>query len=488
MKLLDNTTSEKYKVPSVVLMEQAAMGVVQELVASYSCEKTLLIVCGKGNNGGDGLAVARLLNQRGYKAFVYFASRNLSNGSELFGLQKSIYESYGFPILEEIDENDNFDVIVDAIFGVGLSRKIEGEYAGIIRKMNNLSGTKVAIDISSGICSDTGKILGIAFKADITYSFSFEKIGQILWPGYDYSGNVKIIHIGIDEKSFCGRKPKMASLDCSDLRKLPVRVAHSNKGTYGKLTIIAGSKNMAGAAILCAKAAYKSGAGLVKIISPEENRIIIQNSVPEALFSTYDRIEETLKWTDAVVLGPGIGTDKEARSIVKKVLELAQVPLLLDADALNILSEDISVIPKKHMDIVMTPHLGEMSRLTDTSVSQIQNELVDSAVSFATNNDVILVLKDFRTVIADSYGMAFINKSGNNGMATAGSGDVLAGIIGAFLAENMEPKMAAALGVYVHGLAGDMIINKTGTYGMMASDIIDGLNEVWNKVNRDGIR
>ncbi len=488
MKLLDNTTSKKYNVPPVVLMEQAAIGVVQELVVSFPKKKNFLIVCGKGNNGGDGIAIARLLNQKGYKAYIHYASKNDNNASELFLLQKSIYEKYGYPVIDTLDENDEYDVVIDAVFGVGLSRKIEGEYAGIIRKMNNISGVKIAIDISSGICSDTGRVLGVAFKADISYTFSYEKIGQILWPGYDYSGTVKIVTIGINNDSFDGMKPRVGSLEYSDLDKLPLRSSHSNKGTYGKLVVVAGSKNMAGAAILCAKAAYRCGTGLVKIVSPEENRTIIQNSVPEALFSTYDNLEEALDWADAIVIGPGIGRGKEAVNVLKLVLEQARGPLIIDADALNIISDDLSFISQDHMDIVVTPHLGEMSRLTGKSITQIQNELIETAVEFANKYNVVCVLKDFKSIIADSYGMTYINQSGNNGMATAGSGDVLSGIIGSFLATGLEPKLAASMGAFVHGMAADLIFNKTGTYGMMASDIIEGLNEIWNKVNKDGIR
>ena len=235
--------------------------------------------------------------------------------------------------------------------------------------------------------------------------------------------------------------------------------------------------------ILSAKAAYRCGCGLVKVLTPQENRIIIQDQVPEALIGTYDDIEGSLEWADAVVLGPGIGKQPQAVDIVHKVLEKCDVPLLIDADGLNIISDDISLLNKHKNDIVITPHPGEMSRLTGKEVRDIQRNLIDTACLFAKQYDLVCVLKDFRTITADKGKTVFINRSGNSGMATAGSGDVLSGVIGAFLAGGMEAAMAASYGAFVHGLAGDKVFIKTGSCGMMASDIIKGLKEIWNKVD-----
>lgn len=481
MKLLDDNTSKVYGVPSVILMEQAAMGVVRELVASFSKETKFLVVCGKGNNAGDGIAIARLLNQNGMQASVFFCSDKDEGSSELFLLQKNIYKNYAYPVENEIKKG--YDVIIDAVFGTGLSRGISGRYLKVIEDINRHDALKAAIDIASGIHAASGGIMNAAVKADITYTFSYEKTGQILWPGNEYTGKLVTIPIGITDDSFVQTKPHMFSIEEKDLKNLPKRPDHSNKGTYGRLLVIAGSYNMAGAAVLSAKAAYRCGCGLVKVLTPQENRIIIQDQVPEALIGTYDDIEGSLEWADAVVLGPGIGKQPQAVDIVHKVLEKCDVPLLIDADGLNIISDDISLLNKHKNDIVITPHPGEMSRLTGKEVRDIQRNLIDTACLFAKQYDLVCVLKDFRTITADKGKTVFINRSGNSGMATAGSGDVLSGVIGAFLAGGMETAMAASYGAFVHGLAGDKVFIKTGSCGMMASDIIKGLKEIWNKVD-----
>lgn len=483
MKLLDNTTSDRFGVPSVVLMEQAAMGVVRELVACLKKKDRIAVICGKGNNAGDGIAIARLLRQAGFDAYVYYIFGEESCGSELFELQKRIYGNYGFPVMEDIQEAADCEVILDAVFGTGLQRDIAGRCADAISILNQSDGCKVAIDAPSGVDCDNGHILGISFKADVTYTFSYKKTGLLLWPGCDSCGDVKVIKIGIDDHSFCENTPRLMALTEDDLGDMPKRPAHSNKGTFGRLLIIAGSYNMAGAAVLSATAAYKSGAGLVKVITPESNRIIIQSSVPEALLDTYDNIESSLKWASAIVMGPGIGKSKEARDVVKHVLKEAGSPMLIDADALNIISEDTDILKNHKAPVIVTPHLGEMSRLTGLSITDIQKDIIGIARKFAAEYDVVCLLKDARSITAFPDGSAYINLSGNNGMATAGSGDVLSGITGALIAQWNDIKKAAVYGAYIHGLAGNRVFNKTGSYGMIASDIINGLDKIWIKVN-----
>lgn len=296
--------------------------------------------------------------------------------------------------------------------------------------------------------------------------------------------------IGIDDHSFCGNLPSVRALDESDLKKLDNRPAHSNKGTFGKLLVIAGSRNMAGAAVLSAKAAYKSGAGLVKIITPECNRSIIQCALPEALLCTdiasAKALETELEWADAVVIGPGLSKSDNAKMLVETVLKTAEIPLVIDADALNIISDNMTLLNEHKMPVIVTPHLGEMSRLMKKSIANIQEDIIGVAGEFAGLYNVTCVLKDFRTIIAAADGEKFINLSGNCGMATAGSGDVLSGIVGGLLVQCRDNKKAAAYGAFIHGLAGDMVFDNTGSYGMIASDIIDGLDKVWIKVEKNG--
>lgn len=490
MKLLDDTTSQVFLVPSVVLMEQAAAGVVRELVACFDKSKEFAVICGRGNNAGDGIAIARLLNQAGYRCRVYYAFGTDAAGSELFELQKNIYASYGFPVTTDIECICKSDVIIDSLFGTGLKRAIEGSLADVISAVNRANAYRVAVDVPSGVDSDKGHVMGSAFKADVTYTFSYKKTGLLLWPGCDYCGRVKVVPIGIDDHSFCGNPPSVRALDESDLKKLDDRPAHSNKGTFGKLLIIAGSRNMAGAAVLSARAAYKSGAGLVKIMTPECNRSIIQCALPEALLCTdvtsADVLEAELKWADAVVIGPGLSKSDDAQMLVETVLKTAEIPLVIDADALNIISESMALLKEHKMPVIVTPHLGEMSRLTGYGIPYIQEDIIGVAGEFASLYKVVCVLKDFRTIIAAADGEAFINLSGNCGMATAGSGDVLSGIVGGLLVQWHDTKKAATYGVFIHGLAGNMAFDNTGSYGMIASDIIDGLDKVWIKVEKNG--
>lgn len=501
MKLLDKNTSNHFHVPELVLMEQAAMHFVRELCRGIIEEKENkkeikkgIIFCGLGNNGADGVAIARLLQERGITAEICMMKDVLDGKhrvSESFAVQESIYRAYNYPTVSSMEDacQTDYDFVIDALFGIGLSRNLEEPYLSIIEQINKIPAIKIAVDMPSGINADNGQVMGAAIKCDHTITFSFEKAGQYLWPGCDYAGKTHVVDMGITERSWLEKKPHLAYLEQKDLCNLPKRPSHSNKGTFGKLLIIAGSKEMSGAAVFAARAAYRSGVGLVKVFTCEENRAVIQSLVPEALLATYngklekENLIEQIQWADAIVIGPGIGCGKIAREMVELVRSAASVPVVWDADALNILSEDINRLLLPHTEFVMTPHLGEFSRLTKYAVSWIQNHLVDSAVDFARTYDVICVLKDFHTVTADPYGLSFLNLSGNNGMATGGSGDVLSGMIGAFLAQGMKGQEAAAYAVFIHGLAGDRARTHTGCHGMMASDVIEALNEIWEGID-----
>ncbi|MBQ2902198.1 MAG: NAD(P)H-hydrate dehydratase [Agathobacter sp.] len=500
MKLLDQNTSNYFKVPELVLMEQAAMHFVWRLCDVF--KETIkkenpkgIVFCGTGNNGADGFAIARLLNQKGIyteACEVNVLLKEKSDTSVSNQMQKEIYQAHRYPIIEGFKPegfDEEYDFIIDAIFGIGLSRPLNQAYMGLIEMINHIKGMKIAVDIPSGINADDGQIMGAVLKCDHTITFSFGKLGQYLWPGCEYAGTVHVVDMGITEASWLERKPSMASLEKADLSFLPKRPAHSNKGTFGKLLVIAGSVNMAGAAIFVAKAAYRCGVGLVKVFTREENRGIIQETLPEALVSTYtealkeEQLIAEINWADAVVVGPGIGMSKNAKELVRIVQMAASVPVVWDADALNILAEKPESLLLPHTEYIMTPHLGEFSRLTNNSVAWIQNHLVDSAIDFARTYDVLCVLKDFRTVVANPYGLSYLNLAGNNGMATGGSGDVLAGIIGALLAQGQKGIDAAAFGTFIHGLAGDYAREKMGTHSMMASDIIESLKDVWKGID-----
>lgn len=484
MQRLDLLTSENYLVPPVVLMEQAALGIARKIDNSFSKDKKIFIACGIGNNAGDGIALSRILNQMGYTSHVYYMFGEDKSGSELFNLQKDIYNRYGYLVETSIENAKDYDLIIDAVFGTGLSRNIEGECASKIEKLNSLSSTRASIDISSGVNSDDGSIMGAAFKADITYTVAFKKCGQLLWPGCDYTGRLEVVDMGIckdcfssaDESDFI---PKIKALDENDFCSLPKRQNHSNKGTYGKILIIAGSENMSGAAVFAAKAAYRCGSGLVKVITAVENKAIIQNAIPEAVLGDFSRLRDDLMWADAVVIGPGICQSEAMSEVVKQVLDCDEKKVIADADALNILSNDLSVLKNHKCRLIITPHLGEMSRLCKLPIGDIERNIIDCAVGFAKEYRLVCVLKNFRTIIANENSDVYMNLSGNNGMATAGSGDVLSGVIGSLLGQNMSIFDAAVYGAYVHGAAGDAAMKNIGTRAMMASDIIEGLKNLF---------
>ena len=489
MKALDGNMIEGIGIPSCVLMERAALKVAEELertLADKKQEERILCVCGSGNNGGDGVAVARLLYLKGYNVTIYFAG-NREKATEETKRQMFIAEQYGVEISDEYPK-DIVDVIVDALFGIGLSREVTGKYAEILQKMTEQDGYKVAVDIASGISADTGAVMGTAFVADLTVTFGFIKAGQLLYPGAEYTGELKVADIGIDEQSLYEIKPELKVLETSDLNRLPRRVKRSNKGSYGKLLILAGSKQMGGAAVFAAKAAYRMGCGLVRVATVEENRIILQEQVPEAVLAVYNNgtdvvefVETQLHWADAVVAGPGISQSDLSERMLYELLKRIQVPCLCDADALNLLSKHPDWWKLVQSPLVITPHLGEMARLTGRPITEIRDRLVQTAQEFAMEHQITVVLKDARTITAQPDGQSYINVSGNHGMATAGAGDVLSGVVGALLAQKLDMYLAAALGAFIHGLAGDAAAERVGHCAMMASDIVDGLMDVLRK-------
>ena len=312
MNLYDSRTIEEFHMPQAVLMERAAFSFVETLRREKRNTSRTLVVCGSGNNGGDGYAIARILMQAGNTVDVLEAPHTgkASVGNQL---QKKIFLAYGGKILTEFPEGKSYTLVIDAVFGVGLSRSVEGEYASLIDRMNAMEGAKAAVDIASGISADNGNVLGTAFRADLTVTFAFEKVGCLLWPGNQYAGKVVVADIGITPDAFGERKPAVAALEDADLSLLAARESHSNKGTFGRLLVIAGSQGMSGAAYLCAKAAYASGCGLVRIFTPEENRAILQTQLPEAVITAYSskkaeapQLLEAMSWADTIVCGPGM--------------------------------------------------------------------------------------------------------------------------------------------------------------------------------------
>jgi len=494
MQQYDKNTSETLKVPALILMEQAALGACEEIEAITEKYSEILFVCGVGNNGGDGLAVARMLFLKGYRVDIVLLG-DKEKASEQNAKQQEILAAYGVELLDEFPEKKSYHVVVDALFGVGLTRTVEGIYRDAIEEMNSMKGYKVALDIPSGVNADNGSILGAAFRADMTITFAFDKVGLHLWPGNEKTGRIIVKKIGITEHSFLKQLPEVSAIEEKDMELLRDRPSHSNKGTFGKVLVIAGSVNMAGAAILAGKGAYAAGCGLVRILTPEENRVIIQTSLPEAILTTYSSenadekiVTEAIKWADAILIGPGIGMNATAECLLRQVIAEAKVPVILDADALNLAARNMEVLNSHKQEMIVTPHLGEMSRLTGESIAQLQANLVETAKTFATTYQTVCVLKDERTIIGTKEGRVYMNLTGNAGMATAGSGDVLAGIIASLTAQGHNCEKAVALGVYLHGAAGDYMVKEIGMPGLIASDIIRGVHRILGcKDGKNGI-
>ena len=486
MARIDDYTINTIGIPQMVLMERAALKVFEFVKERFDRKKKVLVVVESGNNGGDGIAVARMLHEDGYKVDIYWINE-IEKQSEGFKQQYSIAKKLNLNFIDEIIDY-GYDVVIDGIFGVGLNRSVHGRHAEAIHIMNDLDAYKIAIDIPSGIDSYTGFILDTAFKADTTITFELMKLGMITGAGFELSGNVIVAPIGIPTHVIDRISPRLYTYDEKDVEeKLPTRNEDSHKGSYVKIGVIAGSKNMAGACMFAAEAAYRMGCGLVKVCTTEENREILQQRLPEAMLKTYDTndmssvdeaVDDILGWSDVIVIGPGLGMSDYAKRIVKKTFDNFDKTIIADADALNILSENREWLKNTDADIIITPHIKEMSRLTDKKTGEIKERKYDIARDFAQEYNTVVVLKDSRTIVADSDVHAYVNMTGNNGMATGGSGDVLSGILAGLVGQGIDIYEAAKLGVCMHGLAGKYAAVEKGRYSMIATDIVRSITKV----------
>ena len=471
--------------PSRTLMERAARAALVLLKENFPTN-TVLFMCGGGNNGGDGLAMARFFAEEGGNARVFYAgawkdgmpdtdkmSKECAVQLSLLPQQVSVQCT---PDLQEIS------AVVDALFGIGLTREIGGALAETIAQINASGLPVLAIDIPSGVDADTGAVRGVAVRATHTVTMAAYKFGQFLFPGTLLCGKVHLADIGIPV-------PQEAThlLEEADLQRLPPRPQRAHKGTFGRVLVIGGSVGMSGAAYLAAKAAYRAGAGLVEIFAPEQNRMIYQTQLPEALLSLYDpenldknALRAAIERADAIAIGMGLGNAPVVTKLVDTVLARAKVPVVIDADALNELSSGGEIrarLSACKTPLILTPHLGEAARLMERHIPQIAQAPVDTALEMARRFAAVTVLKDARTAVTDGVHLS-LNVKGNSGLATGGCGDVLAGVITAFLAAGIPSFQAAELGVLAHAMAGDAAKEKYGSHGLMASDVIEGLTRV----------
>ncbi len=487
MQQADNATIEQVGIGQDVLMERAALAVVSK-VKTYNPQK-VLCVCGTGNNGGDALAVARILLMQGVKAEVYLCGKPEKYKPAVVK-QYDIFQKVGGRTITTKDFGE-YDIIVDGIFGIGLERMVEGEYAEVIACINAAkdNNTKViAVDIPSGIHTDTGAMMGSAVKADETVAFAYYKQGHLLYPGAEYCGKVCVEEIGISHHFIEDEyKIHTFTMEKDILPDLPKRPRNGNKGTFGRVLIVAGSSSMYGACYLSALAALRMGVGLVDIFTHKVNRTAVQTMLPESILHTYEddnmdlsKLQELTERADCVVIGPGLSTSDVAVDLVKTVLKHCTKPVVADADALNCIAmhkELLQEIKDARKHVIITPHPAELSRLTGKSVAELKADYINSVKSFAKEYHLTVVGKDAGTVVSNGE-CTYINQTGNSGMATAGSGDVLSGIIGALCAQKENAFDAAWKGVCLHGKAGDLAMKQMNSYSLIARDIANALADI----------
>ncbi len=505
-------------VPSLVLMERAALSVVQELMHRKQTFdlRRVCIFCGTGNNGGDGVAIGRILKDYGYEAVLILAG-NEQKYSEAMNAQVNAAKNRGLRIvhlselLSTIPDSSSeksftgntqplpsllshATLIIDALFGVGLTRDVTGDFARAIQLMNAAPAPVAAVDLPSGIHTDTGAVMGEAVHCALTVTFAREKRGLLLYPGASYAGEVSVKEIGIPVPEEEVEGTLLRRVEEEDFALLAPRDESGNKGTFGKILVIAGSKEIFGAAALCAEAVLRTGSGMVKVYTEESNRTALAARLPETLIALYkedewncekdgSRLLEHLRWADGVIIGPGLGTGEVSCKILEALLDYnasEKKPCVMDADALNLLAEHSHLLKKINYPCIFTPHMGEMSRLTGTSIAQLKADPVSAALSYAEEHGVTLVLKDARTVTASPDGEVWINTRGNSALATAGSGDVLSGIAGTILTQNPDLHEAAPLAVLLHAMTGEMASEGNYRGSVLAGDLIREL-KVWHR-------
>lgn len=495
MNQLDQDAMSQYGIPSLLLMEHAAYGVFYYLMEEHQ-GKSVTILCGPGNNGGDGLALARILysfKKAQVQVVLLMEEEKLSSDGKVY---YTICEKLGIPIYHYLEERElvwelieEAQVLVDAIFGTGLTRPITGSFYKVIEKVNASSAFKVSVDIPSGIHPDTADVLGIAVEADCTLTFQLPKVGQFLYPGIAHRGTLRVVDIGIPKELVSKMSCMHYAID-EDMAKgmLPNRPIRSNKGTYGKVLMIGGQVGMGGAICLASKAVMQVGAGLVTIAVPNALALLTQQKVTEAITLSLPERDGHLDETAATILkehmmqystigiGPGISRNGMIQKIMEVVLE-SDKPIVVDADGLYALKPYLNQLKARKAPIIITPHPGEMSYLSGESIADILAHPVESARSFSERYGIIVVLKIERMIVAVPDGSIYINSRGHSAIAKGGAGDVLTGFITGLLAQNKQPVSAALLGCYLHADTACSLARLKGSYSVLPSDLIEHVGE-----------
>ncbi len=505
MQELDRRAIEEYGIPGRELMEAAGRGCAENILAAYGSRrgKRVVILAGKGNNGGDGYVIARYLQEKNWQILVIvLAERESIHGDALTNLVLlpdeilSFCPGEGELTEKHADDIQDADVLVDALLGTGLRNDLQGVYLEAVELINRAPGKVVAVDIPTGIHGTTGRILGQAVHANMTVTFAAAKLGHVLYPAADHVGRLVIVDIGIPHQLM----QDAVGYDFLNERLMATQVKRrerqAHKGVYGHCLIIAGSTGKTGAAALAANSAVRTGSGLVTLAIPESLNPILEVKTTEAMtlplpdagsghLTTHAiaMLEKHLDGKNALAVGPGIDRRPAAVTVVQTLVENVSLPMVIDADGLNALAEDTTVLHRKRsQNIILTPHPGEMSRLLGSSIPDVAAIRVSVAQEFARTFGVYVVLKGARSIIAAPNGMAAINGSGNPGMASGGMGDVLTGILVSLLGQGYSAWNACRLGVFIHGLAGDLVAMEQGEAGMTATDLLERIPTALNRL------
>jgi len=500
MKDLDRRATEGFSISQDLLMENAGQAVYFVMLQEFGIENNKFVVfCGGGNNGGDGLVVARKIHSNGGEVKVFL----LDDETKFRGAAKKNFEIVsGMPIeMSRVSSIDSVilelldcDAIVDAIFGTGLVRKVNGIYKDVIQLINESQNTVFSVDIPSGINGDTGEVMGVAVKADYTVTFGLPKLGNVLYPGYEHCGKLYVSHISFPPDLYNSHAIKVA---INNPVELPERARDTHKGSYGKALFIAGSSNYLGAPYFSALSFLKAGGGLSYLATPKSISPFLASKGSEVVFlpqketssgsiALEDKGEllEFSQMVDMVVLGPGLSLAGETQELVRELTPNINTPLLIYGDGITAIAEDLGKIKKRKTPTILTPHLGEMSRITKMEISEINKNKVDVLQRTARELNAIIILKGAHSLIGYPDRTVFINVSGNSGMATAGSGDVLTGTIAAMYGLGLALEDAVRMGVFIHGFSGDVAAVDKGEDGITAQDILDYLPETM-KLYRD---
>ncbi|MBQ8782973.1 MAG: NAD(P)H-hydrate dehydratase [Clostridia bacterium] len=486
----------------ITMMENAGVACFKEIcnIIGDSCPESVTVLCGSGKNGGDGFVIARHLSEAGYKVNVLLTC-GLPKAEEAVAMYSKlstdniIITNSSDAITNSLEIINKSDILIDCLFGIGFKGELRGDSLTIVKEVNkNKKAVKISVDIPSGLEGDSNAVNGEFIKADFTLAITCKKPVHALKPTADYCGEVRVLDIGFSEDCYNSVECEFYSADTNFIKSnLPVRKLDSNKGTYGKLLSVCGSMRMQGAAVLCANAAVKSGVGLLTCAFPQKAYCAIASKLTEPLMlplpddengflssEAISEIGEKLLTSTAVVIGCGLGVTDGTGQVLEYVLKNAKCPVLIDADGLNILSENINILKTVEAPVVLTPHPGEMAKLLKKSIAEIQQNRISSCKELSELTGAVVLLKGVNTVIS-AGDEVYINPTGNQGMAKGGSGDVLSGIIGSLLAQGVKPLESAVCAAYIHGLCGDILADEYSLTGLTPSMIVDYLPKLFSK-------